>query len=160
VIFLPALTSDGVFRIGGTVVGAALAAVTAVWEAVLTPWYVIVSGHVIRLPVAPLLAVVANIGIVWFTMRVTRHTVLSLLPAIPWIVVIFAAGSLTSDGDLIIEGTWVGLTTILLGAVAWAAGGYFVVGRANRRAAVAAVPSPASTAATRGTIGRKNSKSR
>ena len=119
-------------------VGVALAAITALWEAVLTPWYVVVSGHVLRLPVAPLLAIVANIAIVWFTMRVTDRIGLSLVPAVGWLVVMFAAGTLTSDGDLIVEGTWVGLTTILLGAFAWAIGAYVASDRRRRR--VTAVP--------------------
>ncbi|HEY1487472.1 MAG TPA: hypothetical protein VGF84_15300, partial [Micromonosporaceae bacterium] len=108
--------SERLWRIGGVIVGIALAVVTAIWEAVLTPMFVVTGGHVIRLPVAPLVAIIANIAIVWFTLSVTRHIVLSLIPALAWVIVMFAAGAQTSDGDLIVEGTWVGLTTILLGA--------------------------------------------
>jgi hypothetical protein len=155
VIFLPDSTLEIALRIGGLIVGGALAVVTAVWEAVLTPWYVVVSGHVLRLPVAPLLAMVVNLGLVWFTSRVTGRVVLGLLPGIAWIVVMFAAGDLTSDGDLIVEGTWVGLSTILLGALAFAVGGYVIGGRMTKRAALdaaeaapvpAAVPAPAGPA--------------
>ncbi|HEY2794237.1 MAG TPA: hypothetical protein VGJ28_17865, partial [Micromonosporaceae bacterium] len=53
--------------------------------------------------------------------------------ALGWIVVMFAAGDLTSDGDLIIQGNWVGISTILLGAVAWAAGGYLWTTERGRR---------------------------
>jgi hypothetical protein len=146
VIFLPAFPELG-WRIVGTVVGVALGIVTAVWEAVLTPWYTIISGHVVRVPAAPLLAIVCNIGLVWFTRKVTGRTGPALLPGLAWLGVMVAAGDLTSDGDLLVEGTWVGLSTILLGAVAWAVAGYMAILRPGRTAPARAVPAPVGPAA-------------
>ena len=37
------------------------------------------------------------------------------------------ASTKTSEGDLIITGTWVGLLTLLLGSVGWAGAGYLAV---------------------------------
>lgn len=150
-IFLP--VSEYVYRIGGTAVGIALAAVTAVWEAVLTPLYAVIGGHVIRLPVAPVMAIVVNVGIVWFTIRVTGKVGPALLPGLAWILVMFAAGDLTSDGDLIVEGTWVGLSTIFLGALAWAGGAYIAINR--MRAAQASAPAiTTATGRTQPTVSR------
>jgi hypothetical protein len=125
VISLPVSTRpDLALRIGGTIVGAALAIATAVWEAVLTPWYVEWSGHLVRMPAAPILAIVGNIGIFWFTRRVTGRIGLALLPGLAWLAVMIPAGNLTGGGDLLIEGTWVGFATILLGVLAWAVAAY------------------------------------
>jgi len=146
VISLPAFPELG-WRIVGTVVGVALGIATAVWEAVLTPWYTIIGGHVVRVPAAPLLAVVCNIGLVWFTRKVTGRTGPALLPGLAWLGVMVAAGDLTSDGDLLVEGTWVGLSTILLGAVAWAVAGYMAILRPARATPVPVEP-VAKTAAT------------
>ncbi len=111
-------------RIGGTLVGVALAIASGVWEAVLTTWYVIISGHVIRLPVAALLAVIGNLAIFWFVRKVTGKLSLVIFPVLAWLAVMVAAGNVTSDGDLIVSGTWVGVTTLLFGTAAWAVPGY------------------------------------
>jgi hypothetical protein len=131
VISLPA--SELLWRIVGTAVGLALAVATAIWEAVLTPMLVTSGGHVFRLPVAPLVAILANIAIVGFTLTVTKNIWLAMVPAIGWIAVMFMAGDLTSDGDLIIQGNWIGLTTIFLGVGAWAVGIYLWTTERGRR---------------------------
>jgi hypothetical protein len=134
-------TTDLILRIVGVVVGVGLAAVTAFWEALLTPLHVTIFGAVVRLPIAPLIAVVLNLAIFWFGRIVTGRTGLALLPAIAWFVVIFAAGNRTSEGDILIAGNnWVGVVTILLGALAWAVGGYVLILRSRREAAEPPVP--------------------
>ena len=123
------------------IVGVCLAAVTAFWEALLTPLHVTIFGAVVRLPIAPLVAIILNIGIFWFGRVATGRTGLALLPAIAWFVVIFAAGNRTSEGDILIAGNnWVGVVTILLGAVAWAACVYVLMFRGRRHASEPAVP--------------------
>ena len=125
----------------GVIVGVCLAAVTAFWEALLTPLHVTIFGAVVRLPIAPLVAIILNVGIFWFGRVVTGRTGLALLPAIAWFVVIFAAGNRTSEGDILIAGNnWVGVVTILLGAVAWAAGVYVLMFRRRRQAPEPPVP--------------------
>jgi hypothetical protein len=144
-------------RIGGTVIGVGLAIATAVWEAVLTTWYVIIGGHVIRLPVAPLLAIVANIALFWFVRKVTGKLSLAIFPALAWLAVMVVAGNVTSDGDLIVSGTWIGVTTLLLGTAGWAIPGYrALLKRPSPQPAPPAVSttrktvSPSSTAASPG----------
>jgi hypothetical protein len=127
------LAADLTVRIVGTVVAVCLAALTALWEALLTPLHATIFGSVVRLPIAPVVAVIVNVGIFWFGRVVTGRTGLALLPAIAWFVVMFAAGNRTSEGDLLIAGNnWVGIVTILVGAVAWALGAYVVMFRGVR----------------------------
>lgn len=127
--------SEIALRTAGVVVAVALAAVTAIWEAVLTTLYVVIDGHVVRLPAAPLAAIVANLALVWFTLKITGKVGYALIPGAAWIVVMFAAGGVTSDGDLLVQGNWVGMSTILLGALAWAGGVYLVIFRQRSREA-------------------------
>jgi hypothetical protein len=133
VISLPVSKANLALAVGGTVVGVALGVASGVWESVLTTWYVEISGHVIRLPVAPILAVAGNFGIFWFTRTVTGKIGLALLPGLGWLAVLVPAGNLTGGGDLLVEGTWVGFATILLGIVAWAIAVYRAMLSAPRR---------------------------
>lgn len=114
---------DLFYRIAGTVVGVLLGIATGVAEAVMTPLYI---GSV-RSPAAPLLALVGNAALVWFTWTVTRRAGLSLIPGAAWFIVMIIATSKTSEGDLVVTGTWVGLLTLLLGSVGWAVAGYLAV---------------------------------
>ena len=119
-------------RIAGTLVGVALGFVTAIYEVYLIPLRLTSAGHA-RVPVAVLVAIVANAGLVWFTRAVTGRVGPALLPGIPWLLVMLVAGNETADGDLLITGNnWVGVATILCGAVAWAVAGYKVILRAKR----------------------------
>lgn len=120
---------DLVFRILGVIVGVALGAVTAVLAAVLTPLYI---GSV-RSPLAVIVALVGNAAITYFTYVVVRHAGLALLPGVAWLVVMFLALTKTSEGDLIVTGTWVGGLTFLCGCIGWAGTGYFLI---VRRAAI------------------------
>jgi hypothetical protein len=130
----PSHAADLTYKIAGTIVGTGLAAVTGFWAALLTPLHVTIAGSVLRLPIAPVVALVCNLGIFWMTRIVTGRTGLGVLPAVGWFLVIFAAGRTTSEGDLLITGNnWVGVVTILVGALAWAIGPYFTVIRGGRR---------------------------
>jgi hypothetical protein len=138
VIFLPAWTRaawiEPAYRVAGTAVGAALAAVTAVWEVVLTPMHAHLAGVSFRLPLATVLAVAGNAGLVWFTRLVTGRLGLALVPGLAWFVVILAAATKTGEGDLLIAGdNWVGLLTILLGSLAWAVAAYAAINTSRPR---------------------------
>jgi hypothetical protein len=131
------------YRVGGTLVGVGFGAMSGFWAALLTPLYVVIGGAVIRLPVAALVVFVANVAIFLFTRYVTGSTALALIPAVSWLIVIGAAGRTKSEGDLLITGSnWVGIVTILVGALAWAAGPYVSVIRGTRKSrSGAALPS-------------------
>lgn len=106
----------------------ALGVATAVWEAVLSPMYVHIGHAYIRAPLAVVLAVIGNLGLVWFTHTVTGRIGLSLLPGVAWFIIMVAAAGRTSEGDLILTGdNWVGLLTILCGSLAWALAAYRLI---------------------------------
>jgi hypothetical protein len=91
-------------RIGGTVVG--------------------LSGGLL----AGLVAIVANVGLIWFTRVVTGHRGLALLPGVVWFLTVFVGTVRTTEGDLLIPGTdWTGLLALLLGAVAWGITAYRII---------------------------------
>lgn len=112
-----------VMRVLGVLVGLGLGAASAVAEAVMTPLYI---GSV-RSPVAAILALLGNAAIVYFTYVVTRHAGLALLSGVAWLAVMVLALTKTSEGDLIVTGTWVGGLTFLLGCVGWAGAGYYLI---------------------------------
>jgi hypothetical protein len=132
VISLPAWTEPA-YKIAGTVVGVGLGAMSAIWEVMVSPMHVTIGGAIVRVPLATLLAIAGNVGLVWFMRTVTGMLSLAVLPGLAWFAVMFAASTKTSEGDLLITGdNWVGVATILLGAVAWAAAAYLLMFRHQR----------------------------
>lgn len=102
---------------GGLVVGLLGGFVTAVWEVFLTPVY----AGAIPVPVAPVLAVLSNVALIWFTRQVTGRTGLALLPGVVWFGVMLVATVRTTEGDLLIPGNdYMGLATVLVGSLTWA----------------------------------------
>jgi hypothetical protein len=127
-------------RIAGLFVATALAAVSAVYEVFLTPLY----WHGTRLPLALALAVFGNAGLAWFVQEVTGRIGAILAPAAVWFLLVFVAGNGTREGDLGISSkNWVGVTTMLAGAAAFAIVGYGMVFRSARR-----LPAPDENVAT------------
>lgn len=152
---------DPLIRVMGAVVATALAAVTAGYEAMLTPLSVrwgsgggpagpaggvqvlaaLTAGAAqgggaaqgagsgwARLPVALVLAVVVNLALVWFAAAVTGRAVAIAPPALAWTAVMLASGSRTTEGDLLLTGNnWVGITTLIAGVLAFAAGAYRLI---------------------------------
>ena len=111
-------------RTGGATVGVLLGLVTGVWEAFLSPLY---AGN-FPLPVAPVLAVLMNVALVWGTHYVTRHRLLTLLPGLAWFAVVLVCLTKTSEGDLVVpDNDWMGVLVVLLGAAAWGVGGYWLI---------------------------------
>lgn len=149
-----------IYRVLGTIVGIGLGIASAVLEAVLTPLHI---GSA-RSPLAVVLALVGNAAIVWFAYVVTRHVGLALLPGLAWLIVIFMALSKTSEGDLVITGTWVGGLTFVLGCLGWAGAGYFlimrraVIGRATQTPGT--LPQPSIKAPVKKVSAKKTSAKR
>jgi hypothetical protein len=132
-------------RVAGFVTALVLAALTATFEAFLTPLY----WHQTRMPLALVAAVVGNVGLVWFTAYVTGRRVAAAGPALVWVVIMVAASSRTSEGDLVlIDGNWVGIATMLAGSVAFALAGYRLILASTRPAAAPAATPAAAPAAT------------
>jgi len=126
-------------RIAGTVVGLLLAFLTALWTIFASP----LRAGGVPLPVSPVLAILAGIGLVWFTRRVTGHNGLALLPGVVWFGTMVVAASKTGEGDLLMPSNdYMGLVAILLGCAAWGLAGYRIV-LSGRPAAPAAAPAPA-----------------
>ena len=124
-------------RIAGTVVGLLLAFLTALWTIFASP----LRAGGVPLPVSPVLAILAGIGLVWFTRRVTGHNGLALLPGVVWFGTMVVAASKTGEGDLLMPGNdYMGLVAILLGCAAWGLAGYRIV--LSGRPAAPAAPAP------------------
>ncbi len=117
-------------RIAGTVLGVLGGFLTALWEIFLSP----VSAGGTMLPIAPVLAILTNVGLVWFTKQVTGRTGLALLPGVVWFLTMFGGAVRTSEGDLLIPGNdWPGLVALLVGATAWGITAYRTILHAPRQ---------------------------
>jgi hypothetical protein len=115
---------DPAGRVLGFVVALLLAAISAAYEAFLTPLY---WGST-RLPVSLVMAVVGNLALVYFTYVVTGRRLAAVGPAVVWVAVMVAAASRSSEGDLVLtDNNWVGIGTMLAGSVAFAVAGYRLV---------------------------------
>lgn len=135
----PTAAIELAYRIGGTVIGIGLAVASAFWEVILSPMRATLGHTSYRIPLALVLAIVGNIGIVWFTHKVTGRIGLAVVPAVGWLAVVLLAARKTAEGDLLVTGdNWVGLLLLFLGCVAWAVAAYRLILKAPRPA-----PSPA-----------------
>lgn len=105
----------------GLLVAFVAAIASALLTAFLTPLYL----GTIRLPVAILVAAVANYALVWFTYRATEQKLLSLLPGLAWMIVMIVLSTRTGEGDVVLAGNnWVALVSIFVGVGAYAVAGY------------------------------------
>jgi Family of unknown function (DUF6113) len=110
---------DLALRAAAVVVAAGLGAVTGVYEALLSALY----WHGGRLPLSPVIALLANPLLVRLAYRGTGRLVAALAPAVPWMVVMVLAADRTAEGDLIFTGNnWVGLVTLFVGSISFALG--------------------------------------
>ncbi|HET6211558.1 MAG TPA: hypothetical protein VFE14_01665 [Micromonosporaceae bacterium] len=113
--------ADIALRVVGALVGLAAGALTAVWEAFLTPLYF----GTVRLPLAPVLALGTGVALVWFTHEVTGHRLVALLPGLVWTGLMLVAAGRTTEGDIVLAGNnWVALTTVFAGVVGYVIGAY------------------------------------
>jgi hypothetical protein len=121
----------------GGAIAVCLGFVSAVWEAFLTPagvqWTSGGHAHFARLPLALLLAVAGNALLTWFTRTVTGRTLAVLAVFVAWMIPMLAASARTREGDLVLtSNNWVGLTTMFVGALAFAATAYWLTMRSLR----------------------------
>ena len=108
-------------KIVGLVVATALGALFGIYEAFLAPLRL--ADPSIRLPVSLVLAVVGNPALTWYAYAVSGRRLAALLPAGAWCVVWILAVGRTTEGDLLItDQNWVGLLTLFIGPIAFAAG--------------------------------------
>jgi hypothetical protein len=132
--------------IAGTAVGLLLGFATAVWEVFLSPLY---AGRV-PLPVAPVLAILTNAGLVWFTYFLTGRRGLALLPGVVWFATMLVGATKTGEGDLPIPGNdWMGLFAVMLGALAWGVAAYWLLLRPSTRPPEPPVAPPPANAKAR-----------
>lgn len=122
----------------GALVAVGLAAMSALWEAFLTPlsWTWTSGGHAhyVRLPIALVLAVVGNSALAWFTRAVTGKVLAVLAPFAVWTGIMLVAAGRTREGDLVLtSNNWVALATIFVGALWFAVAAYWLVIRSVRR---------------------------
>jgi hypothetical protein len=122
----------------GLALAVALAAVSAVWEAFLTPltleWTSGGQAHFVRLPVALVCAVVGNAGLAWFTRAVTGKVLAVLAPFAAWVIPMVVAAGRTREGDLVLtSNNWVGLGTMFAGALTFAVTAYWLAIRSVPR---------------------------
>jgi len=122
--------ADPLLSIAGGVVCTGLAAVSAVYEVFLTP----LRWHTSRVPLALLLAVAGNVGLVWLTRLMTGRTGVALVPAAVWTVIVFVAAGRTHEGDLVLTGNnWVGTVLLLVGPLSWGCTVFWLVARPLRK---------------------------
>jgi hypothetical protein len=113
---------DLAIRVLGFGVALGLAALTAGLEAANSELY---WTPTVRAPYSLIAALVLNPALVWFAYYVTGRRAAAFGPVVAWVVVMFAASSTTSEGDLLLTSkNWVGIGTLVGGVVAFAAGGY------------------------------------
>jgi hypothetical protein len=131
---------EPVVVIGGVVVSIVAAVVTGVLEIllttlragdVLTIWRgdAIGSGSGPPIGLAILLAAVANYAIAWFAVGTTGKRWAIGPPWALWtLMMLFAAGTRTSEGDYLIAGDdWVALVMILVGSLTYAVFSYRMI---------------------------------
>jgi len=110
-----------ILRVFGALVACCGAVVTAVIEAFYTP----LRWGAVRLPVSVVLAVLANLLLLWYGYRVTGNKLMALLPGLLWMTVMIVASGRTSEGDLVLTANnWVVYTTILAGIATYVVGAY------------------------------------
>jgi hypothetical protein len=121
----PHPAADALVRIAGLVVALLATVVTAVAELYLTPLRI--GG--VPIGASVLVAAAANWGIAWFAVHTTGRRWASGPPWALWtMIMFFAAGSRTREGDYLLSGNdWIALVMILVGSLAFAVHAYRMI---------------------------------
>ncbi len=121
----PSAAAEWAVRAGGVVVVLAATVVTAVAELYLTPLRIAGVPTGVAVP----FAAVANWGLAWFALTTTGRRWALALPWVLWtVIMLFAAGVRTTEGDYLLGGNdWVALVMILVGSLTFAVYAYRVI---------------------------------
>jgi hypothetical protein len=116
---------SGVVRVLGLVVCVLATVVTSVVELYLTPLRL--GG--VPIGVAIVFAAAANWALAWFAVRTTGRRWAAGVPWVLWtVLMLFAAGAKTAEGDYLIGGTdWIALVMILVGSLSFAVYAYRLI---------------------------------
>lgn len=129
---LPPPRDRGIVRALGVAVSIVATVVTAVAELYLSPLRI--GG--VPIGAGVVFAVVANWALSWFALHVTGRRWAVGPPWVLWtLIMLFAAGTRTTEGDYLIGGNdWIALVMILLGSLSFAVFAYrAIVSRAHNR---------------------------
>lgn len=108
---------DVALRVVGALVAVTAAVQTGILELLLST--VRIAGHLVGVSVV--LAVVANVALARFARQAVGSVWAVALPAAAWLVLMMAAATRTTEGDLLLAGNnWVGPVMIFAGSVAFA----------------------------------------
>ena len=130
--------ADLALRAAGGVVALAGAVLTAVIELFYTPLYV---GPV-RVPATLVLAVLTNVGLVWFTRTTTGSNLFALVPGLVWMGLMVVGASRTTEGDIVLHDAF-GLATIFAGVAGYTFAAYrLIIPRPAPGPPAAGPPSP------------------
>lgn len=124
----PPPSDSGVVRAAGLLVAVVATVVTAIVELYLTPLRI--AG--VPVGASVLFAVVANWALAWFVLHTTRRRWSVGLPWVLWtVIMLFAAGARTEEGDYLLSGSdWIALVMILVGSLSFAVFAYrMILGR-------------------------------
>jgi len=121
----PSRALDLVIKVAGLLISVVAAILSGVLEIFLSP---LRAGGVL-LGVSILIAAVGNYAIGWFAhATVGKRSAVALPWAIWTLLMFFAAGTRTTEGDYLIAGdNWIALTMILVGSLAYAVFAYRMI---------------------------------
>jgi hypothetical protein len=121
----PSRALDRTIRIAGLVISILAAFLSGLLELFLTPLRL--GGFPIGVAVP--IAMAANVAIAWFAVTTTGRRWALGPPWILWtLMMLFAAGVRTNEGDYLLSGDdWVALIMILLGSLAFAVYSYRMI---------------------------------
>lgn len=107
------------------VLGGVLVAVGTLQLALIEVFLVPLRAGSVPIPLSILLAIVGNVALTRLMYHATYNRGVSALPVALWLVVVLMFASRRSEGDLVIPGTGMGLSFLLIGTIA----GAFAVGQ-------------------------------
>lgn len=98
--------------------GGVLVAVAAVILAVGECFYVNLRIGSTPVPLAQIVAIVANLALPWAAYRLTGHRGAAVIPALIWGIVAIVLAARGPGGDVVVPGNWQGIFLLLGGAAA------------------------------------------
>jgi hypothetical protein len=110
------------------IIGGLVAVVATVATALVEIFYAPLRIGGVLVGASVVLAVVANVALVRFTVAATGAKAVALLPPVIWFGLMMVASNRRTEGDILLAGeNWVGLTTIFAGSLAFGVAGYRLI---------------------------------